>query len=382
LIATAWPERPLGEVCEVLSGFAWPSRRFSDSGDLPVVRIRDVVRGRSTTFFRGTYDAKYVVGDGDLLVGMDGEFNRARWRGGTALLNQRVCRITVTSSKLDERYLFHFLGTALQALESETPFVTVKHLSVPRVKGIGVPLPPIEEQGRIAAVLDKVDELRSKRRAALALLDTVTESIFLDMFGDPLSSLRDGVGGVLGDAVDFVGGGTPSRSVDAYYSGDISWATSKDMKGAFLDDTLEHITQEAINASATKLVPVGAVLVVVKSKVLAHTLPVAVSRVATCFGQDLKGLIPREGWTSQFVAASLRVAKPWLLQQARGVNTEGLTLDHLRACPINPASVAEQAEFVRRTDEAVRLSGLASAAADQMDELFTSLQQRAFRGEL
>src|SRR5262249_9793824 len=158
------------------SGFAFASDRFGDSGDLPVVRIRDVLAGESRTFYRGDFDPRFVVRDGDIIIGMDGEFNRARWRGGQALLNQRVCRISVSSSSLDEGYLFHFLPRALKEIEDLTPFVTVKHLSVKDIRGIVIPLPSIEEQRRIAEILDKADALRAKRRVAFAQLDELTQS--------------------------------------------------------------------------------------------------------------------------------------------------------------------------------------------------------------
>lgn len=183
-----WPTRRLGELTDILFGFAFDSAGFVDSGDLPVVRIRDVVPGTSSTFYRGEFDKKYVIQNEDILIGMDGEFNRARWKGGAALLNQRVCRIAPSNSELFEGYLFHFLPEALKEIERATPFVTVKHLSAKGIREISIPLPPLPEQRRIAGILNKADALRAKRRTALAQLDTLAQSIFLDMFGDPASN--------------------------------------------------------------------------------------------------------------------------------------------------------------------------------------------------
>jgi len=278
---------------------------------------------------------------------------------------------------IDSTYLFHFLSSIdLYPLAQST---TVPSLRKSDLARIPIPLPPIEEQRRIAAVLDAADALRAKRRQALAKLDTLTQAIFIDMFGDPLA---EDPGRELGELVRFVGGGTPSKAVPEYFEGDICWATSKDMRGRFLDNTIDHITSEAVASSATKLVPPGTVLVVVKSKVLAHRLPVTISRVPTCFGQDLKGLLPHDGVTSEFVANCLRASASWLLRQARGVNTEGLTLEQLRRTPVPRATRTEIGHFtvtikaveVRRNDVAESL--------EQLNTLFASLQQRAFRGEL
>ena len=185
-----WDKQQLGELVDILSGFAFDSEQFVDSGEMPIVRIRDVVRGRSSTFYRGEYDPKYVLRDGDVLIGMDGKFNRARWQGGPALMNQRICRIAASNQRLHDGYLFHYLPSALKAIEDVTPYVTVKHLSVKTIRGIRIPMPPLAEQRRIAEVLDRAEALRAKRRAALAQLDSLIQSIFLDLFGDPVSNPR------------------------------------------------------------------------------------------------------------------------------------------------------------------------------------------------
>lgn len=117
-----WPTARLANLTNVLSGFAFDSEGFADSNGLPLVRIRDVLRGETSTCFTGSFDPRYVVDNGDILIGMDGEFNRARWRGGKALLNQRVCKISSSSRELDDSYLYHFLPSALKAIENVTPF--------------------------------------------------------------------------------------------------------------------------------------------------------------------------------------------------------------------------------------------------------------------
>jgi type I restriction enzyme S subunit len=159
----------LGELVEILSGFAFDSEKFGDSGDMPIVRIRDVIRGHSSTFYNGEFDKKYVLRDGDMLIGMDGEFNLAKWQGGPAVLNQRVCRISASSGILDDGYLFRFLPSALKAIENVTPFVTVKHLSVKTIRDIEIPLPPLPAQRRIA-VLGLMAEIEDPEDLSLALI--------------------------------------------------------------------------------------------------------------------------------------------------------------------------------------------------------------------
>lgn len=181
----------LGDHVTFLSGFAFKSKLFNEDGHgLPVVRIRDVVRGHSETFYSGEYDDRFLVSKGDYLIGMDGEFNLARWQSETALLNQRVCKIDAVSDDVDRGYLGRFLPVALKEIEDATPFVTVKHLSVKKLNEVQIPLPPLSEQKRIAGILDAADALRAKRRDALQQLDILLQATFLDMFGDPTRNTK------------------------------------------------------------------------------------------------------------------------------------------------------------------------------------------------
>jgi len=105
----------LGDYANVLSGFPFASNGFNDSEGLPVIRIRDVVRGYTDTFFKGQYDPIYLIRRGNILVGMDGQFNAAKWSSDPALLNQRVCKITSKDeSLLSERYLIYLLPHKLK----------------------------------------------------------------------------------------------------------------------------------------------------------------------------------------------------------------------------------------------------------------------------
>ena len=178
-------EKLLTEVCDIQYGYPFDSSKFSESEGIPLIRIRDVTRGYSETFTTEEYNPEYLVHDGDLLVGMDGEFNIAKWGKTPALLNQRVCRLTPKSA-VDKGYLYYYMPIILKQIEAKTPFVTVKHLSAKELNKAKIPLPPLDEQLRIVAVLDKVSDLIAKRRQQLDKLDEMVKARFVEMFGDPV----------------------------------------------------------------------------------------------------------------------------------------------------------------------------------------------------
>ena len=184
-----WEIKKLGEVCEVLNGFAFDSSLFGDdSTHIPLIRIRDIKKGYTETFYKGSFSEDYIIKKGDYLIGMDGEFNIAEWSGINSLLNQRVCKLTVVDNKLLARYVLWFMPKALKKIEDETPFVTVKHLSSRKLLDISIPVPPISEQEHIVAELDLLSGIIEKQKQQLKEYDTLAQSIFYTMFGDPITN--------------------------------------------------------------------------------------------------------------------------------------------------------------------------------------------------
>ena len=173
----------LPDVCTIQYGFPFDSSKFSDSEGIPLVRIRDVTRGYSETYTTEKYKSEYIVNESDLLIGMDGEFNIAKWGKTPALLNQRVCRL-IPKNNIVKDYLFYFMPVALKQIEEKTPFVTVKHLSAKELNKIEVPILPVEEQIKIAFILNEVDHLIFLRKQQLTKLDELTKARFVEMFGD------------------------------------------------------------------------------------------------------------------------------------------------------------------------------------------------------
>ena len=108
----------LKKCCKILSGFAFKSSLFnSENKGIPIVRIRDVGETKSNTFYSGSYSEEYVLNNGDIIIGMDGQFKLAIWNGGNALLNQRVCKLTPNNKLIDKRFLSHILPKSLKEID-------------------------------------------------------------------------------------------------------------------------------------------------------------------------------------------------------------------------------------------------------------------------
>ena len=151
----SWSRVLLGEIATIQNGFPFKSTQFTKSEGMPLIRIRDVGSDCTDTNYVGDYDPAFVVKVGDLLIGMDGDFNCSRWRGPDGLLNQRVCRVILKSDIYHLKLLDYALPGYLKAINEMTSSVTVKHLSSKSIAEIPLPLPPMEQQKRIVAEIEK-----------------------------------------------------------------------------------------------------------------------------------------------------------------------------------------------------------------------------------
>ena len=152
-----WTEEKLGSIADILYGFPFQANMFNEEKKgKPIIRIRNIVPSWTHTYSTETCDEKYLISKGDMLVGMDGNFNVRFWKGEDAYLNQRVCRITAHAGILHQKYLYYYLPVYLQELEENVSRTTVGHLSDKHLKNMPIPLPPLAVQQRIVA---KIEEL-------------------------------------------------------------------------------------------------------------------------------------------------------------------------------------------------------------------------------
>lgn len=152
-----WETKRLGTVMKFQVGFPFSSVFFNEEEQgIRLVKNRDLKSDDQIFHYNGKYDPAFLVSDGDVLVGMDGDFLPCLWAKGPALLNQRVGRI-VSLSGLNRAFAFYYLLEPLKEIEAATSSTTVKHLSHGDIEDIEKPLPTEAEQTAIATVLSDMD---------------------------------------------------------------------------------------------------------------------------------------------------------------------------------------------------------------------------------
>lgn len=227
----------LADICDIQYGFAFDSKCFTEDSSYPqLVRIRDVKRGYSETYYSGNYPDEYILSEGDLLIGMDGEFNIARWKCSGALLNQRVCKLT-TKVGTNEEYLRFAMLKSLKEIEQRTAFVTVKHLSAKELNKLELDVPELTKQDKIADTLSRLERVIEARKEELEELDELIKARFVEMFGDMLLNSKNWPEVRLDEIADIVSGITKGRKIKEQELFEVPYMAVSNVKDGYIDWT-------------------------------------------------------------------------------------------------------------------------------------------------
>jgi type I restriction enzyme S subunit len=222
---------------------------------------------------------------------------------------------------------------------------------------IKIPVPHEKEQQKIAECLSSVDELIAAQSQKLVVLKAHKKSLMQQLFaaeGETVPKRRfpqfqdtkEWEPTTMGQIADFKSGGTPSKGNPDFWNGSIPWASAKDMKQLFLDDTEDHITTAAVDAGA-KPVPAGTVLMLTRGMTLLKDVPICFLNRQMSYNQDVKALLPKRNFDGRFLAYLLLGCKQRLLNlvDIAGHGTGRLDTDKLKALEVMLPQPAEQQQI-------------------------------------
>ena len=174
----------LGSVASYINGFAFKPTDWSTCG-LKIIRIQNLTNPTSeANYYSGTYDLKYEVNRGDVLISWSASLGIYIWQDEKAVLNQHIFKVVFDKVSLNKKYFFYQVSYILKRAESETHGATMKHLTRPVFNALPFELPSMEQQNFIANELDIIARLINAHKRQLHLLDELVKSRFVEMFGD------------------------------------------------------------------------------------------------------------------------------------------------------------------------------------------------------
>ena len=234
-------------------------------------------------------------------------------------------------------------------------------------------IPEYKVQQQIVSELDLLSGAIEKQKTQLEELDKLAQSIFYDMFGDPETNNMGWMTEKLESLVKSLGGGTPSKNIPEYWDGDIAWVTSKDMKQTYISDSQIHITKQGLDNSPAQLLPIGTILLVNRSGILKHTLPVAITTKELTINQDLKALVAIDKRIENiFLLYSLKAYTPFLLSKVKAVTVDSIDFIIFKKLSIPLPPLALQQEFAAKVEAIESMKAKVRQSLTEAETLFNS----------
>lgn len=389
-----WSSVTLSEVARVFNGKT-PSKAEQRSEGHPVLKIKDVselgeFRGKFESFVDRELAEKFEskrVQMGDTLI-LNAAHNadyvgsktyRAQPPIFGALATGEWLIIRPFSHFLDANFTYHWVNNS-RTRRAIRDLVNGIHLYPKDVARLEIPLPPLHEQRRIAEVLDKDENLRTKRRAALAQLGTLNQSIFLEMFGDPVVNPKAWPVKKFGQvgALDRGVSKHRPRNAPELLGGPYPLVQTGEVANCDGYIRNHNSTYSEVGLRQSKMWPAGTLCITIA----ANIAKTGILTFEACFPDSVVGFRADEPATVEFVRCWLSFLQKTLEDTAPESAQKNINLAILRNLDVPLPPLDLQRDFARRIAAVEKLKAAHRTALAELDALFASLQHRAFRGEL
>jgi type I restriction enzyme, S subunit len=363
--STPWPSRRLGEICELKYGKSLPEC-FRSGGSIPVYGSNGIV---------GSHDSPLTAGE-TIIIGRKGSHGEVNFSHMPCWPIDTTYYVDATATHENLHWLrYRLAGAGLNRMNRAAAVPGLNREDAYRVE---ILVPPPEEQRRIAAILDKAETLRTQRRAALAQLDSLTQSIFLNMFGDPRDNSRGWKQAAVGALTDCI---VPGRDKPKSFSGGIPWITTANLihMGTTLpsSETL-GLSQSEIDEVRAKVIPFGSVII----SCVGDLGIVSIAGVPIVINQQLHSFQCGPGLNNLFLMYCLSFQKAFMLAKASSTTLPYMNKSVCNSVPVIVPPLNQQQNFAARVQAVDVLKITYRRALVELDAIFASLQQRAFSGEL
>ncbi len=376
----------LGDVCEIINGFAFKSEKYVDNG-MRIIRITNVQNGyiedNSPVFYplNSIEAKKYELFEGDILISLTGNVGRVGMVTDEflpATLNQRVGCLRVNNNEINEEYLFHFLNTNFfeQKCIESSKGIAQKNMSTEWLKNYEIKLLPMKVQKNIVNTLNKINNLIESRQQQLKKLDELVKSRFIEMFGDPVKNEKNLPLEQLSKIGILERGKSQHRPRNApeLLGGPYPLIQTGDVSNSNIYITTYSNTYSELGLKQSKLWEPGTLCITIAANI-AQT---AILTFKACFPDSVVGFIPNNNTNIIFIHYWFEFFQKVLEEQAPQVAQKNINLKILSELKVILPSIELQnefADFVKQTDKS-KLE--IQKSLDKLEILKKSLMQQYF----
>lgn len=391
-----WQVKSLGEALESLESGGRPKGGGLSAGDIPSLGAEHLNdQGRfnldSTKYIPKDYFnsmQRGIININDILVVKDGattgkvSFVKNDFPFKQAAINEHLFLIRTNKEILNPLFAFYFLYSSVGNSQIMTDFRGSAQGGISRefVNKVSIPLPPLPIQKQIAEILEKADETKQKRKEANKLTDEFLQSVFIEMFGDPVKNPKGWYTVTLDTLGEWQSGGTPSRLNKEYFLGEIPWFTSGELNTMYLTESIESITEKAIVDSNAKLIEPNTILVGMYDTA-AFKLGITKNN-CSCNQAIAYSKLESNKVDKLFLYYLMKIGREFFISGQRGVRQKNLNLTMIRETKITLPPIKLQQQFAEIVNKTEALKEKQKQSEQELENLFQSLMQRAFKGEL
>ncbi|PWL59584.1 MAG: hypothetical protein DBY35_09810 [Bacteroidales bacterium] len=365
-----WEKKRLGDVCKVTMGQSPESSSYNNTGD-------------GMPFFQGCSDfgvmfprvTKYcsaptrIAENNDILFSVRAPIGTMNFANCKCCIGRGLCSISPKSD--NQRYVYYALICSLNKIIEKGTGSTFKAVGKDVMNGHYILLPSKEIQNRIASELDKINELIEIKRSQLADLDLLAQSLFYEMFGDPITNPKGWENSTIGDVASVQTGATPSREISDYYIGDIPWVKTTEVQNCDIYETEEHISRNALENSNCKLFPLDTIIVAMYGQGKTRG-QIARLKIEACTNQACAAILPCPKLHPLFLYAFLRLSYESLRSIAVGCNQKNLNLSLVKNYTIFLPPILLQNEFAAKLEAIEEQKKLIKSSIKDLRTLFAS----------
>lgn len=244
-----------------------------------------------------------------------------------------------------------------------------------------IPVPPLKTQIQIAKILDDAAALRDKTEHLLKEYGLLAQSIFLDMFGDPISLSSKFNRISLKDITDISSGSTPSRKIENNFNGHIPWVKTGEVNSTVIMDTEEKISDLGLKNSSCKIYDKGSIIIAMYGQGKTRG-QVGLLGIPAATNQACAVLPPTEKMNFIYLYEYLKLVYNDLRSLGRGGNQPNLNAGLLKNYKVLNPSIKLQNQFAEKITLIEQQKELAKQELKESEDLFNCLLQKAFKGEL
>jgi type I restriction enzyme S subunit len=377
--------KPLGAAAKIIAGQSPASSTYNLTGDgLPFFQGKaDFQEMYPSVRMWCTSKKRKEAEAGDILISVRAPVGSVNICNQKSIIGRGLSAIR-PSTNLYGLFLYYFFKANERQIDALGAGSTFKAITQETLKRIEIPLPPLDDQKRIAHLLGKVEGLIARRKQNLQQLDDLLKSIFLEMFGDPVRNEKGWDALPFNKVGRFLSGGTPSKNRDDFWIGDFPWVSPKDMKVAKIKDAIDHISETVFEKTSLKRISPGHLLIVVRGMILAHSFPIAMNTVEIAINQDMKAIKPIKELNAIYLQHCVSSLKRQILKLISTAGHGTRRFDSVAMQKLfvpKPPSVLQN-QFAAIAEKVEGIKTLYQQSLADLESLYGALSQKAFKGEL